>query len=151
MNRPKSDSAKIVLAVLGGLMALAVVVGGFYGIRWITADIRGEADARETIKADGDFRIAAYDRFFAMCSAIQGHEDQIESLQTELEDPDHPPTERRVSEIQASLTAVRSQRNDTINDYNADASRDWTVGQFRAEGLPHQLDKDAEETACSVG
>lgn len=141
---------KITGLSVAGLLGVVLLVSLIVGFQWISAPFRGALDARETIQADGDFRIAAYNTFFNRCANIQTHEARIESLETELNDEQNPPTSARVSQIQSSLSAIRSQRAEDINLYNSEASRDWTVGQFRDEGLPHELDIDAEETDCTV-
>lgn len=141
---------KITGAVIGGLLGLVLIIGLTVGFQWVSAPFRGAIDARETIQADGDFRIAAYETFFDRCANVQSHEGRIRSLEEELNDPENPPSPSRESQIRSSLTAIRSQRSEDINFYNSEASRDWTVGQFRDEGLPHELDIDAEETDCTV-
>ena len=54
------------------------------------------------------------------------------------------------SRIQTNLTAVRANRAELINRYNADASREFTVGQFRDNDLPYQLNPDVERTVCAI-
>lgn len=132
-------------AVIAGVLAVGLLAGAVFAFRWVTADIRGAADAREQTLADGDFRIAAYDHFFALCASVQGHEGRLASLQEELAGD---PSESRRQQLEASLTAVRSQRRADIASYNADAARDYTVGQFRDSDLPYQLDPNSEETQC---
>lgn len=138
---------KIVAAVVGAVLCLLLLIGAVWGLQWATAPFRGAKDARETIQADGDFRIQAYNTFFDRCASVQTAESRITSLEEELETD---PPQSRVTQIQSSLSAIRSQRANTINIYNSEAERDWTVGQFRDEGLPHQLDINDEETECSI-
>lgn len=141
---------KTIAAVVGGVLLLVLLPVAFFGIRWATADIRGAGDAREQILADGDFRIQAYQTFFDLCASVQSQEDRIDSLDQELNDENNPPTDARVGQIQSSLSAIRSTRGDLINQYNADASRSWTEGQFRDEDLPYQLNIDEEDTTCVI-
>jgi|SRR5690554_2957043 len=138
------------VAIAGAILALTLLIAGGFAFRWVTADIRGEMDARETILADGDFRITAYNSFFNQCAAIQNHEGRIASLELELNDTENPPSESRAETIRMSLTAIRSQRTAAINNYNGDAAREWTSGQFRDEGLPYQIDDREESTGCSI-
>lgn len=133
------------LAIVGAVLGFALLVGGVFAFRWFTAEPRGALDAREQILADGDFRIAAYNHFFGLCSSVQAQEDREVSLTAELETD---PSEARRAQIQAALTAVRAQRAELIRTYNADAAKDYTSGQFRDADLPYQLDIDSEETQC---
>lgn len=138
---------KTVGLVAGGLLTLTLVIGAVWGFQWFTAPFRGSLDAREQIQASGDFRIQAYERFFDLCTSVQNHEATIEALEQEL---DGDPSPARTEQIEASITANRAQRRDQINTYNSEAARDWTVGQFRDEGLPFRLDSDVEDTKCTL-
>jgi hypothetical protein len=144
------DKLKIVLVALGVIILPIALWAGTLGFKWVSAEIRGQSDARETILADGNFRIQAYNHFFGLCASIQTHEDRISNLEDELHDELNPPSDARREQIHVSLTAIRNQRNSNINTYNTDAQREWTIGQFREEGLPYQIDSDNERTSCTV-
>lgn len=139
------SKTKVVAVAVGIPLALVVLTVGAFAVRWVTADIRGQADAREQTLGDGDFRLAAYDHFFDLCASVQSHEGRLASLQEEL---DGDPSASRVEQVEASMTAVRSQRREAINSYNADAAKDYTAGQFRDADLPYELSINAEETRC---
>lgn len=139
---------KWVLAGLLAVVAIVILVVGIYGLQWFSAEPRGAIKARERIVGSGDYRIAAYNSFFNQCAAVQSHEGRIESLEIELETTD--PSPARLAQINASLTAIRSQRLEAINEYNADASREYTSGQFRDSDLPYQLDPNDEDTECAI-
>lgn len=141
------SAPRYVLALLGVLALVAAVAAGGYALQWFTAEPRGALDAREQTVADGDFRLAAYDRFFAACAAVQAQEDRLGALEAEL--ASGPPESRRV-QILASMTAVRAGRDELIREYNADATREGTVGQFRDADLPYQLDTTTQETRCAA-
>lgn len=145
MKRP--DSGQSTLTIV--LMALGVLASPFiiWGIVWLTAPLRGATEAREQTVGSGAFRLAAYEHFFGLCTSVQAQEGRIDSLNLELETG---PTPARVTQIQASLTAVRSQRTELIAEYNQDALAQYTRGQFRDRDLPYQLDPDTEETVCAL-
>lgn len=126
-------------------MLLAVVVTAFYVIKYVTADARGTVSAREQIKGSGTYRIAAYNDFFDLCAAVQADEARIRALRAEPN-----PTPVRVSQISASITAITASRAEKIATYNANARKDYTVGQFRASSLPFALDPDREVTTCTL-
>lgn len=125
----------VVLILLGpGLWALGVWTAPWYG----------EGEARRQIQGDADFRIAAYDHFFDLCASAQADGDRIVNLEAELADP--ATTASRAAQVRASLTAIRNQRDATVRTYNADASQDYTVGQFRDSDLPFPLTIPTEGT-----
>lgn len=135
--------ATLIVAVLLGAMWI-------FGIGWFqrgTADFRGQTGLIERTKANAAFRQQAYDHFFDLCSAVQGDEGRIEALE---EENAASPTPERRTQIQASITAVRSSRTEKIRTYNNDAAKDWTVGQFRANDLPARLDPNGESTTCAA-
>jgi len=133
-----------IVVVIG--LILALTVGGL-AWRYVIAAPKGKVEAREQIQS-GPFRIAAYDRFFNLCAAVQSDEATIAALQAELKTK---PPASRVTQINASITGLRSGRAEKINQYNADARKDYTIGQFRASGLPYQLFIEREATECVVG
>lgn len=141
---------KWIAASIGAFVLVAALMVGGFAFNWFTAEPRGALEAREQILGSGDFRIQAYDRFFNQCAAIQSDEGRIQSLQTELETTNPSPS--RVGQINASLTAIRSSRLEKINEYNADAGRNYTVGQFRDSDLPYNIDPNNEgPTECVLG
>lgn len=138
------------LIALVAVLVLAMIPVGAWGIRWVTADFRGQLSAREEILS-GSNRIAAYNHFFNLCSSIQGNEAQIDALETELETAEG----KDKSRVQASLTGVRAAREGAIARYNADSRRDYTIGQFRDLDLPYQLPTEpyasGGKTSCGSG
>lgn len=136
-------AAVIVVVLIAGVMW----VGGFGLFSRATANERGKTDVRERTVADGQYRIAQYDHFWDLCGAVQSTEDAIANTETELA---AKPSEERAEQLRANLTAQRNQRAELINQYNADARKAGTAGQFRDSALPYQLDKKAEATTCTV-
>lgn len=141
-------------AVIGGAVAIVVIllltamaVFGFGLFQRGTANFRGGTEAIEKTRGSGDFRIASYDHFFNLCAAVQSDEASMDSLNQELTTN---PSDERKEQIQANLTALRSSRAEKINQYNADAHKDFTIGQFRDSNLPFTLDSSTENTTCTV-
>lgn len=136
---------QIVLAAIAGL---ALIIGAWFAITQFqraTADYRGDTALIEDTKANANFRRQAYDTFFDRCAAIQTTESRIAALETEAETA----TEKRAQEIASTITANIAQRANQINQYNADAAKDWTAGQFQANSLPYRLDLNQEKTTCA--
>jgi len=136
----------VALGMVAGVVA--IVVAG-YAIKYYTADVRGRIDANEEIKS-GASRIANYDHFFNLCASIQTNEATIDALLAELKDAVDNDDKGR---IQSTLTGVRSARFGAINQYNADASKGYTQGQFRDSQLPYQIAAsaypDGGKTTCA--
>lgn len=130
-----------ILMILAAIFVLTLLGLGW---RYILADPKGRVEAQEQIKS-GAGRIAAYNHFFDLCAAVQSDEASIKSLKEELTTK---PPESRLVQINASLTALRSARAEKINQYNADARKDYTIGQFKSSGLPYTLVLTQEVTSC---
>jgi hypothetical protein len=109
-----------------------------------TAEVRGETGVRERTVADGNYRIAAYDRFFDLCAAVQAKEDAITALEAQQADA----TGTSKARITDNLLALTTSRASLIRKYNADAAKEGTRGQFRASSLPYTLDPN-RETTCA--
>lgn len=135
-----------VIVVVSGLIVGAVFYFG--SLQRSTAEFRGETDQIEQIQADGDYRIANYDHFFDLCGAVQAQEGKIETFTKQLDEGNLSGSQTGIT--QANLTAATNKRIELITQYNADASKADTKANFLASNLPDKLDKDAEETTCSV-
>ena len=152
-----SDRPSVLKASAGTVAASAVVliVVLIIGAMWVfgvgmfrreTADFRGGTRATEQVHANGQYRIAAYDRFFAECSQVQALGDQAANVQAELDATTDPV---RRQDLATSVTALRNQRAEAIRTYNADASRAGTVGQFRDSQLPYRIDPTSKDVTCA--
>lgn len=138
-----SDRMKVVL----GVLAVPVLIALVWGVTWATAPLRGATEAREQTVGSGDFRLAAYEHFFGLCTSVQAQEGRAAALERELEEGT---SASREAQVQASLTAVRAQRSELIAEYNNDAAAEYTRGQFRDGDLPYQLNEDEESTQCAA-
>jgi hypothetical protein len=140
---------KAALIVIASVLAVAAIMVGAYAIKWATADVRGNVAANEAIKADPQFRIEAYERFFNACASIQALEAQLVAQTAELE---AKPTEKRRLQIATNITALTGARGEAVAQYNADARKSYTAGQFRSSDLPFQLPTLMPEggTQCTV-
>lgn len=123
----------VILTLL--ISSMAIFGWGFWTRS--TADYRGQTAAIERTKADADFRISSYQKFFDLCGRVQAQEDRIRIL-----------ADSTSPNAATDLVAVRSIRADLVREYNNLATRDFTEGQFRASQLPYQLAIDNEETSC---
>lgn len=133
-----------VAAILGGI---ALIIGLFFATGWFsiaTSDFRGEVDKHNKVEANGDYRIAAYDHFYDTCAAVRSKETTISYLRVEATTA----TGSRKTQIEGAITANQIARNELINQYNVDARKSYTSGQFKASDLPYQLDQESEQSTC---
>lgn len=126
----------------GSVVGVFVIVLGVMfatgSLQKLTADWRGDVQATEMTQADGSYRIANYDHFFDLCAAIQADEDRIKNVE-----------EGDAAQKETTLTAMKNSRASKVREYNADAAKEATAGQFRDSGLPYEIDIDGE-TTCHV-
>lgn len=148
-----NDDVRVGRAVALGLLVIVLVVGlvvgGKFAGWWFsnaTANTRGNVDKTNQINGNGSYRIAAYDHFFDACAAVQNDEAAIRITQDEL--ATHPDA-ARVLQLQTNLSAQKLQRATDINQYNVDARKAGTLGQFRSSNLPYQIDASEASTSCT--
>ncbi len=127
---------KIVLAVIGGILAIWLSVWGIWGLGVATAGLYGRGEVHKQVN-DPDFMIAAYDSFFNQYASIKALEGQIDELTATLALQD--PGTREYNYTLTSLTGAKGLRHTAIQKYNADARKGWTEGQFRDASLPYQI------------
>lgn len=127
------------------LIIAAVLAGGWFVVKVALADPIGAGKQKIATKGNAQYRIAAYDRFFDTCSAIQSKEDAIANLEAELATADPA----RAEQIAPAITANKNVRAALIRRYNADAAKEGTRGDFRASALPYSIDPNGT-TECSL-
>ncbi len=143
------------LAVIGGVlaaaMAVVVISVGAFALDWFTTPVRGKLDARHQIYS-GSSIIQAYDHFFNLCAAVQTDEARLDAQFDQLQATTDPDDKSR---ILTNIAGISSDRADAINTYNADAEKDYTIGQFRSAKLPFQIadnpyTKKGAHTTCAL-
>ena len=140
---------RIIGVILLTGMVIGGVIAGAWAFRYFTADVRGRIDAQEIRKA-GPLRVAAYNHFFNLCASVQGLEASLEAQEAQLAVTESGKDRERVRSNIAGLTAERER---SIRQYNADARKDYTIGQFRDSDLPYQLPTSHYEggrTSCGA-
>jgi len=114
-----------------------------------TANIVGRGEAHIRIQS-ADFRIPAYNHFFDLCAAIQADEASLDAQSDELSALTQGT--RDYNRVLTNIAGIVADRQRAIAQYNADARKDYTIGQFRDSNLPYQLDttqhKKGEQTSC---
>jgi hypothetical protein len=127
------------VGILIGLVITAFVIAGIiwalsFAFGWFTAAPQGKLQARQQIQS-GNYRIAAYESFFNKCSSITTLDEALnQTLDNEKSDKGSDLTRDKVN-----FTAQLNSRNDAANQYNVDAQKSYTVGQFKASNLPYSI------------
>jgi hypothetical protein len=120
----------LTILILGSLVA-------FYATKYYTAPIRGKIEAREEIMS-GDYRIAAYNHFFDLKVAYDSADASLTAL---IKARDVAISDDEIERLNASIAGVESQKERTRLQYNADAAKNYTLGQFLDLKLPYQIEK----------
>lgn len=130
-----------------------VVVGliGFWAARVYFAEEIGAGNARIEIFSS-DSRIVRYEHFFAVCQSVQNAEAGIDSQTNAL---NQATSESERSVIRRYIAGLESARAQAINEYNAEASKDYTSANFLDADLPYQLSTEpyvpgGEKTSCAA-
>ena len=144
---------KVVLFVVMPVVLIIAIVVGVWAVRYYTAETRGKITATEEIQS-AEFRIYSYDHFFDICGAIRTNEANLD-LQTDILDgfvsagfgPGDDKYDKQMQNVAAQSRFLRRLKE----DYNQDADKEGTRGQFKAECLPPEVSTDYEygkETPC---
>lgn len=139
------SQGKIVLMVVGVVGALVAFAAVMFAIQWFSAPARGALQAREQIQS-GANRITQYNKFFNVCADIQAKEDAIRIMDRSLSTAAVDDHER----ILINITALQTLRVKAIRQYNADAAKSYTNGQFRASDLPYEIKVEGETECVNV-
>lgn len=124
------------LGLVGLIILWLVLASAIWGFGVATAGLYGRGEARKQIQS-ADFRITAYDYFFNQYASIKALEGQIDELTATLNSLQ--PGTRDYTYTLSALTGTKGLRHVAIQKYNADARKEWTIGQFRDAGLPYQI------------
>jgi hypothetical protein len=132
------EGVGIVALVISFFVGLLVLIGIIwvlsFAFGWFTAAPQGKLQARQQIQS-GNYRIAAYESFFNKCSSITTLDEALnQTLDNEKSDKGSDLTRDKVN-----FTAQLNSRNDAANQYNVDAQKSYTVGQFKASNLPYSI------------
>jgi hypothetical protein len=147
-----SDVAKgIGAAVLALVVIAAIMLTGVYGFGWFsraTANYRGGTSAINQTRGNGSYRIAQYNHFYDLCGGIQTDQTRVVNARVALRGD--KPTSDQYPEDKANLIAAENGLAGDVNQYNADARKTATAGQFRASDLPYQIDPMEGTITCTA-
>ena len=127
-------------SILGFVVVTALIVGSWgmaTGFKYFTAEKSGQAEAERQIQS-AEFRIYSYNHFYDMLVAINAAEAQYDS-QWELKEVQSSDSETYQKTLR-NLAAIKAQIAKLKAQYNADAEKEETIGQFKANNLPERVD-----------
>jgi len=129
--------------VILGMVLVVVLIPAIWAIRYYTAPLRGVVKVQEAVQASAEFRIFSYEHFYDLIAAINAEEAQYDSqwelLQTTEEEAES------YSRIQRNLAAIKASIERFKRQYNADAAKEQTRGQFKDSELPFQIKVEPHE------
>ena len=137
------------LIFIGVAFLIVGLSAGIFVMRVAFAPQIGQGEARITINS-GDMRIGAYNHFFDLCASIQADEASINAQSDLLTDTTDGNDASRITQ---NIAALQANRGRSIATYNADAAKDYTIGQFRDSDLPYyiqpgQYEPNGKGTSC---
>ncbi|MBI2113018.1 MAG: hypothetical protein HYT50_00345, partial [Candidatus Wildermuthbacteria bacterium] len=110
-------------------------IGGGMVLRYYMAGPSGALDANEQIQS-GASRIVNYNHFFDLCAAVRTDEASLDAQTAQLEATGDAFQRGR---IQTNIAGLMGHRAGLIEEYNGNARKDYTAGQFRDSNLPYQI------------
>jgi hypothetical protein len=141
---------RVCLVAIGLAILWVGIMGGVFGLRVGLAEYIGRGEARIEIQS-GASRIANYEHFFNLCASVQADEASIDAQTAAMQTAITTEDQQR---FRQNLAALQANRARSIYQYNADAMKDYTSGQFRDSALPYQIpatDYQAGDVRTSCG
>lgn len=132
--------------IIVAVLFVGIIGAGTWGFRVLTADAKGRGDQVIKTKGNADYRMAAYDHFADLCASVQAAEDKL-ALAKQQAEAIKDPEKRQQADV--NVFALASQRAELVRQYNADAAKQATIGQFKAADLPARIDPTQESTTCA--
>jgi hypothetical protein len=140
----------IIPGILGVVALIIIIPLVVWGARVFFAEEIGRGNAEIQIESSNS-RIPRYEEFFDLCVSVQNAETALDAEYARLERTDDTASQR---EIETNISALLVTRASGINQYNANASKNYTDARFLAVNLPYQLPTESysegmEGTTCA--
>lgn len=130
MQDVKRGKTLVVAVALGvAVLIVLVVLASIYVPRWL-AGPTGETEEIVAVSR-GAYRIQGYERFYDLFEDIEAIDVKLAAY------PEGPLDARQAIECRGLL----AKRANLISDYNAAAAAERTVGRWRADNLPEELEQ----------
>ena len=133
---------KLTGGILTVIAALILLAGALFGWQWVTAPFYGKLDKRQTVQS-GDFRLYSYNHFYDACASIASDQQSLQAQKDMLSRSDSI-SQRQLERIHTRIAALKGQIAREIEQYNADARKEESMGQFKAHDLPNSIPRNPE-------
>lgn len=147
------------IGILGGIaIGFFVLLGLGLGLfvlnqevlRW-EAPIIGKTERIQIVNS-GEFQLRAYNHFFDLCASVKSAETRIDNAKESLDSSQQG--DRNYDVFLLNYNAAKQSRADAVNQYNADATKDWSEGIFLDADLPWQISTEYQpyggKTTCAT-
>ena len=128
---------KLLLITVLFIVIIGILMSALWAFGVFTSPIVGKGEAYKEIQSK-EFRLGAYNYFFNQYHSIIGLEGSIDENLATLELLEKGTKE--YNRILTNVTALKSLRHQAIQEYNANATKEYTAGQFRDAQLPYQIE-----------
>lgn len=118
--------------IIGGFATLIIIGIIGYAFNWWFAPYKGKLEKRIEVQS-GEYRKQAYEKFYDLCVAIQRKQVSLIAQQSLLE------TANNKQRINTRIAALKAQLQSDISQYNMDARKIKTKGQFIGDDLPRKI------------
>lgn len=125
----------IALYVVLGILVTVLITGGAWAWKYYTAHWSGKVDAEQKIES-GNSQISNYNHYFDLCSVAKTRQQSLKTQKNLLEMAEDSKEKIRV---RSNIAGLESQLNRSINQYNVDARKEYTMARFKDSDLPFQL------------
>lgn len=140
---PRNNMKKWIALAIVAVIAVPFII--FFAAQFFsqgTANLRGETAKRNLVEANGNYRIEAYDHFYDLCAKVQTDKNMLANTEASLKGA----SSLQKQELASAILAQRNQLAADVNQYNVDAHKGYTLGQFKASDLPWQLSMKGHTT-----
>lgn len=125
------------------LVLILIISLGYKFLMYKSASTIGKMDA-DIKTASGDSRIFSYNHFFDLCASIQGYEASIAAQSKIIPNVEG----EELMRVRTNIASIEAQRVRAIVQYNADSAKIETVGRFKNNNLPQNLNPLDKVTKC---
>jgi len=130
---------KTVTIGIGVVLALIVLLVGTiclgYGIRYWTAPVLGKIEVQVQTHT-AEYMMQAYGNFFDLKATVDANKQSLCNAKATLAETCDAAEQTRLRSV---ILGIKNQITRDVQTYNADAAKDWTVGQFLDWSLPASL------------
>lgn len=138
---------KLTLILIVFFIAMIACIPIGYAIRYYTAPVLGRIEVQVQTHT-AEYMMTAYNYFFDLKGVINGNKQSVCNVKetlTAICDQDEK------DRLQITIAGIKNQIARDVQQYNADAAKEWTVGQFRDWSIPASMSTEIDCDNYSQG